>query len=146
MAEVKRERGAMMRKVMLLVLAGLLGCSTMGPIATDEEQLVMSAGDLGAVGCAGLVAAGKPSDVAQARRATALAESILASETPTMTALTAALAASDLPPQYRAVASIVVTRVSARLGTADPIPKDHVAFKMAEAFVDSCGAILGVSV
>jgi hypothetical protein len=134
----------MMRKALgTVVLATLLaGCAGLTS-DTDQADPVLAAADLGDIGCTALVMEGKPSDVAQARQALAAARAVLAADSPTVALLAAALAVADTDPRWQALGRVVVRRIQLRLGTADPLPKDSVAFQMAAAFVEACGVALG---
>jgi len=132
----------MMRRMLMLVVVGVLGCSTMGPIATDQEQAVLAAGDLGAA-CAGIGMAVEPGELAQARQAVAAVRAILTGDAIDTALLEAALTQANLPPQYRAVARRLVARLRLRLGTAVSFDKDSAEYRMVEAFLTECSDALG---
>ncbi len=134
-----------MRMLLAMGLAiGVAACTTTGGTPpTDAEQAVLTAGDLGAIGCAAILTEGTPKQVATTRLAVGAAKAILASETPTLLALQAAFAAADLDPRWRALSRVVLQRIQQRLGSTDPIPRDSPAFGVAQAFVGACGDVLG---
>jgi hypothetical protein len=125
-----------------LTLAALLtGCATMQS-GTPDDNAVLAAGDVGALGCAAFAIEGKPAEVAQARQAVAAAKAVLASATPTLTTFELAVGLAG-DPRWQPIARAIVERVRVRTGGADPIPRDSTAFRVAEAFVAACGPVLG---
>ncbi|MDX2166836.1 MAG: hypothetical protein SF182_07220 [Deltaproteobacteria bacterium] len=127
----------------LAALLAVAGCSTFNPNAPASDPNVLavqSAGDLGALSCAVLVTQLDAEDVAKAKVATAAAQAVLTQPEPSLSALSAALTAADLPPNYVMIGSLVVQRVRVRLGQAELIPVDSVGFNVATSFLDACAA------
>lgn len=128
----------------IMVAALLAGCSTLTqPPAADDAQAqaaIASAGDAGAIGCL-VLAVQRPGDVGKARLAVDAAQTVLADPVPSFNALTVALDLG-LPTEQAALAAIVLQRIKLRLGEADVLPSESVAWRMAEAFVSSCGEAL----
>ncbi len=130
-----------MRKIVAVMgLALAVGC---GPAKPTDEQAVLSAGDLGAIGCAAYAAEAKPEQLAMARSALAGAQLVLDSETPTMTLLEQALAVSRIDARWKAIGRALVQRIRVRVGDVDPLPRDSVGFRMATEFVSTCALSLG---
>lgn len=131
-------------------LLALSGCATLSaPAPTDpndpNQLAVLSAGDLGAVGCAILAGELSPTELAQAQGATIAALTVLADPVPSVSDLAAAFALAGLEPRYAALTGVVVQRVKVRLGGADLIPTDSVAWAMAASFVSSCASSLAAA-
>lgn len=130
-----------------LVALTMSGCATFGaPKPTDptdpNQVAIDSAGDVGALGCALIVIEGAPDDVTHAQLAAAAAQTVLSDPAPSFTALRAALE-KGMPPKYAGIAAVVLQRLKVRLGDADLIPADTVAWAMAESFVSACRSALG---
>jgi hypothetical protein len=123
------------------VTVGLAGCA--GTTGSTPDNAVLSAGDVGAIGCAAFAVQGKPADVALARVGVTAAEAVLQADDPTVAALETALAHATLDPKWQAVARVLVSRVEARLHGQVNIPKDGTAYLVADAFVTACGSALG---
>lgn len=139
--------GKLLGLLMVLVMLALAGCSTLSaPRPTDpadpNQVAVDSAGDVGALGCAMIAIEGKPDDVMKAQLAAAAAQSVLSDPAPSFAKLQAALE-QGMPPKYAGVAAVVLQRLKVRLGSADLIPADTVAWAMAESFISSCKSALG---
>lgn len=132
-----------MRNLLLSVgLATCLGCSALG-LGSPEIDPVQTAGDLGAIGCVGVVTQARPDQLEAAKLATDAAAAVLNGDAPSMEALSAAFDAANLPAQYRAVATVAITRIQARVEASGVLDRDSQAFKMAHAFVTACQASLG---
>lgn len=121
------------------------GCGIIGgapsPIGS-QDQTVLIAGDLGAVGCAAFALQGKPSDVALARLASGQLAAVLASPNPTIAAFS--VVCTQAPEKYSAICAVVLQRVGVRLGAGvDIIPRDSPAFQALDAFTSACAAALG---
>jgi hypothetical protein len=131
------------RTLATLTLAALLtGCAGMQS-GTPDENAVAALADAGDLGCTVLAIEGDPRDVAQAREAVTTARAVLATPTPTLLDLAAALAAAETDPRWAAISRSVVRRIKVRIGDTDPLPRDGVGFAMATAFVEACGQALG---
>lgn len=132
--------------VALLALISLAGCSTLSPTEPSDQQqaelAILSAGDVGAVGCSILASELKPAELAQAQAATVAAMTVLNDPVPTLSDLSAAFAQADMEPKYAILTAVVVQRIKVRLGGADLLPTDSTGWKMAQAFVDSCATAL----
>ena len=115
-----------------------------GQPPVDNEQLAIDlAGDLGAIGCAGAAVKVKPADLAKMKDVLKKAADVMADPDPTMAGLQLAL--DEVPEEWQPVAKAATIRIKARLNGALDIPKDSVAFLVAEAFVTNCRAVLPAS-
>lgn len=127
----------------------LTGCTAItgprpGPDAPLNDPAVVaiqSAGDLGAL-CVLITTEGSPEDVEKALVAVAAAQAVLMAPAPSFADLSAALELG-MPGRYAVVSSLILSRLKARLGQAEVIPDDTVAWAMAEEFVTTCGQALG---
>lgn len=119
-------RNALLSMAALLALSGCATLSAPAPTdPNDPNQLaVLSAGDLGAVGCAILAGELSPTELAQAQGATIAALTVLADPVPSVSDLSAAFALAGLEPRYAVLTGVVVQRIKVRLGDADVIPTD----------------------
>lgn len=128
--------------VIALSMAALVGCAATGTGTTVDP--VMSAADLGDVGCTGLLVQLKPAQLADAKAALGKMNAVLASDNPTLAALSQIMTATNLDPRYVAIGRSILRRVAAHIGgSTDVIPKDSVGFQAAQAFADACGVAFG---
>lgn len=135
-----------------VAIAMVAGCATLGaPRPTPETPAndpavvaIQSSADVGAIGCALIVAEGGAEDVRKATLAVAAAQEVLLSPVPSFAALNAALS-EGLPPRYSVISTVVLQRIRVRLGQADVIPADSTGFAMANEFLNACRMALGGS-
>jgi len=128
--------------VIALVLAiAIAGCGAFKPApSTGIDPIELYAGDAG-LACA-VIGIQAPKQLANAKIASAAARAILVSETPSISAIEAAVAAAGVPAKYQAITGAVLARIKVRLDGADVLPKDSVGFKAVRAFIESCDASL----
>lgn len=125
----------------LLVVALIAGCGAFKPSPSSGiDPLELYAGDAG-LACA-VIGIQAPKQLANAKIASAAARAILVSDTPSISAIEAAVAAAGVPVKYQAITVAVLARIKVRLDGADVLPKDGVGFKAVRAFIESCDAAL----
>lgn len=133
--------------IVLIAALALAACSTMkipGTGGTNQDQIAIDlATGLGSVGCAAFAIQAKPAEVTMVKGAVGVASNVLHGTAPTVDAIRAALQQANLPPQYVALAAIVIQTATTQLNNADVIPKDSVAYQVLTAFVGNCSVALG---
>lgn len=141
---MRRQMRAMVVMLGLIALAGCGALTGPAPEPTNQqaELAILSAGDVGAVGCSILASELTPAELRQAQAATVAAMAVLTDPVPSLSDLSAALATADVQPKYAILTAVVVQRIKVRLGGADLLPVESVPWRMAEAFVQSCGTAL----
>lgn len=124
-----------------LVAVGLAGCSVMGT-GKNDQLIVDSAGDAGAVSCAIGKKQLKPADLTKAKLAVLAAKTVLKDPEPKLSDIQAALEAG-VGPEWSDVVAVLVQRLKKRLNGADVLPTDSVAWKAVEEAIDACELALG---
>lgn len=127
--------------VALSLVALVAGCGIVKKTGETPDQLIVSVGDVGGLGCASFAAFGKPDQVVLARRAVAQLKGVLASDNPAVSAF--GVVCTQAPEKFSAICAVAIDRVAAHTGGLDVLPKDSDAFKALMAFTSACSVGLG---
>ena len=132
-----------MKKLLVLVaLLALPGCSVVGTPPSQNDQLVLdTAGDIGAVACAAGRVNLKDGDLVKAQLAVLAAQTVLHDPEPKLSDIQAALSAG-VDKEWANVAAVLVQRLKKRLNWADVLPVDSLGWKAAGEAIDACAASL----
>lgn len=133
-----------MKHIGVIALVSLLaGCSVVGTPPSANDQLVLdTAGDIGAVSCAIAKTQLKPQGLINAKIAVLAAKTVLNDPEPNLTAIQNALAAG-VDEEWADAVGVLVQRLRKRLGQADALPIDTLGWRAASEALDACQAALG---
>lgn len=133
-----------MKRIACVAMAiALSGCTVVGAPPSSNEQLVLdTAGDIGAVSCAIAKTQLKPQGLINAKIAVLAAKTVLNDPEPSLTAIQQALAAG-VDEEWADAVGVLVQRLRKRLGQADALPVDTLGWQAASEALDACQAALG---